>query len=90
MLGLRHFSQFAPIQPDAPLLAASAEGFHRNPVKNTAPTPFFALNSHGSGATIGPYDMMIAGHARALGLILVSNNVKVFERVPGLRLQNWA
>lgn len=42
------------------------------------------------GAAIGPYDMMIAGHARALGLILVSNNVKEFERVPGLRLQNWA
>jgi tRNA(fMet)-specific endonuclease VapC len=34
--------------------------------------------------------MMIAGHARALGLILVSNNLKEFERVPGLRLQNWA
>jgi tRNA(fMet)-specific endonuclease VapC len=43
-----------------------------------------------SGATIGPHGMMIAGHARALGLILVSNNLKEFERVPGLRLQNWA
>lgn len=42
------------------------------------------------GTTIGPYDMMIAGHARALGLILVSNNLKGFERVPGLRFQNWA
>jgi len=42
-----------------------------------------------SGQTIGPYDMMIAGHARALGLILVSNNLREFERVPGLRLQNW-
>lgn len=43
-----------------------------------------------SGQIIGPYDMMIAGHARALGLILVSNNLREFERVPGLRLQNWA
>ena len=43
-----------------------------------------------SGAGIGPYDMMIAGHARSLGLILVSNNLKEFERVPGMRLQNWA
>jgi tRNA(fMet)-specific endonuclease VapC len=42
-----------------------------------------------SGQIIGPYDMMIAGHARALGLILVSNNLREFERVPGLRLQNW-
>lgn len=42
-----------------------------------------------SGQPIGPYDQMIAGHARSLGLILVSNNVGEFERVPGLRLENW-
>ncbi len=42
-----------------------------------------------SGNVIGPYDMMIAGHARSLGLILVSNNLKEFERVPGLRMENW-
>jgi len=41
------------------------------------------------GQPIGPYDMMIAGHARAMGLILVTNNMKEFERVPGLRLENW-
>jgi len=42
-----------------------------------------------SGQPIGPYDMMIAGHARSTGLILVTNNTKEFERVPGLRLENW-
>jgi tRNA(fMet)-specific endonuclease VapC len=42
------------------------------------------------GKPIGPYDMMIAGHARALGLILITNNVREFERVPGLRVKNWA
>ncbi|VAW88501.1 VapC toxin protein [hydrothermal vent metagenome] len=41
------------------------------------------------GKPIGPYDMMIAGHARAMGLILVTNNMKEFERVPGLRVENW-
>ena len=41
------------------------------------------------GQPIGPYDQMIAGHARSLGLILVSNNTKEFERVSGLRLENW-
>ena len=41
------------------------------------------------GAPIGPYDMMIAGQARASGLVLVSNNVKEFEKVPGLMLENW-
>ena len=44
---------------------------------------------HKSGQPIGPYDMMIAGHARSLGLILVTNNTEEFERVPGLRLENW-
>ena len=42
------------------------------------------------GKPIGPYDMMIAGHARAMGLILVTNNMKEFARVPGLRVENWA
>lgn len=41
------------------------------------------------GKPIGPYDMLIAAHARAKGLTLVSNNIKEFERVPGLRLENW-
>ena len=41
------------------------------------------------GKPIGPYDMMIAGHARRSGLILVTNNVKEFSRVPGLILENW-
>ena len=43
-----------------------------------------------TGRVIGPYDMMIAGHARSLGLILVTNNQKEFERVPGLRVENWS
>jgi len=42
-----------------------------------------------AGTPIGPYDQMIAGHARAEGLILVTNNIKEFERVEGLRLDNW-
>ena len=42
------------------------------------------------GTPIGPYDTMIAGHARSLGLILVTNNIKEFGRVAGLRLENWA
>ena len=41
------------------------------------------------GRPIGPYDMLIAGHARASGLVLVTNNTHEFERVPGLLLENW-
>lgn len=41
------------------------------------------------GKPIGPYDQMIAGHARSLGLILVTNNEREFNRAPGLRVENW-
>ena len=43
-----------------------------------------------AGKPIGPYDQMIAGHARSRGLIVVTNNTKEFNRVPGLRVENWA
>ena len=42
-----------------------------------------------AGRPIGPYDQMIAGHARSLGLILITNNIREFKRVPGLRVENW-
>jgi tRNA(fMet)-specific endonuclease VapC len=38
---------------------------------------------------IGPYDMLIRAHARSLGLILVTNNVKEFERIRDLKIENW-
>lgn len=42
-----------------------------------------------AGTPIGAYDQMIAGHARSLGLIVVTNNVSEFSRVPGIRIENW-
>lgn len=42
-----------------------------------------------SGKPIGPFDVLIAGHARSHGLCLVTNNLAEFERVGGLRLVNW-
>ena len=42
-----------------------------------------------SGTPIGPYDQMIAGHARSRGLIVVTNNRREFDRVPGLRVDDW-
>lgn len=41
------------------------------------------------GQPIGAYDCMIAGHARACGLILVTRNASEFQRVPGLRVEQW-
>ena len=42
------------------------------------------------GTPIGPLDMLIAAHAKAAGLTIVTNNVREFERVPGLAIENWA
>ena len=42
------------------------------------------------GRPIGPLDMLIAAHARAEGMVLVTNNVREFERVPKLKVENWA
>jgi len=43
-----------------------------------------------TGTPIGPYDQMIAGHARSRGLIIVTNNRREFDRVPGLRVEDWS
>lgn len=43
----------------------------------------------GSGALIGANDLLIAAHARSLGLVLVTNNTREFKRVPDLDWQNW-
>ena len=42
------------------------------------------------GLPIGPLDTLIAAHALSLDAVLVTNNVREFARVPGLRLENWA
>jgi tRNA(fMet)-specific endonuclease VapC len=41
------------------------------------------------GTPIGPYDALIAGQARARGLVLVTGNLSEFQRVPGLKLEDW-
>lgn len=46
-------------------------------------------NLAASGRLIGPNDLLIAGHARSLGLKLITGNLKEFTRVEGLRCENW-
>jgi tRNA(fMet)-specific endonuclease VapC len=43
----------------------------------------------GKGKLIGANDLLIAAHALALDVTLVSDNVREFSRVPGLKLENW-
>ncbi|MFH5927362.1 type II toxin-antitoxin system tRNA(fMet)-specific endonuclease VapC [Roseomonas xinghualingensis] len=42
-----------------------------------------------AGQVIGAYDLMIAGHARSRGLIVVTGNLNEFRRVEGLRCEGW-
>lgn len=41
------------------------------------------------GCVIGPYDLMIAGHARSRGLVVVTGDSREFMRVEGLRVEDW-
>jgi tRNA(fMet)-specific endonuclease VapC len=60
--------------------------------------PETAAESHGTiraelerkGEMIGNNDLWIAAHAKAAGLVLVTNNEREFRRVRGLKVQNWA
>ena len=42
-----------------------------------------------AGTPCGPHDMQIGGHARSEGLIIVTNNMREFTRIPGVRRENW-
>ena len=41
------------------------------------------------GTPIGEMDMLIAAHSKAEGLIMATNNTRKFERIDGLRLEDW-
>lgn len=41
------------------------------------------------GTPVGPYDVLIAGQALARDLVLVSNNMREFSRIPGLTVEDW-
>jgi tRNA(fMet)-specific endonuclease VapC len=42
-----------------------------------------------TGSVIGSLDMLIAAHAKCENLTLVTNNTRKFERIDGLRLEDW-
>ena len=41
------------------------------------------------GTPIGSYDALIAGQALARNLVLITNNLREFGRIPGLQLEDW-
>jgi tRNA(fMet)-specific endonuclease VapC len=42
-----------------------------------------------AGTPCGAYDIQIGAHARSEGLVVVTNNLREFSRMPGLRVENW-
>lgn len=62
------------------------------PFDDTAATAYADLRREltRSGTLIGPLDMLIAAVALANNATLITNNVREFARVPGLRVENWA
>ena len=52
----------------------------------------FARQQHelrSTGQSIGELDLLIGGHALALDAVCVTNNMREFERIEGLKLENW-
>ena len=72
---LKRFLAAMSVQP-WPLDAIWVYGEHRQTLKQT-------------GTPIGELDLLIAAHAQTLGLTLVTNNTREFERIEGLKLANW-
>jgi tRNA(fMet)-specific endonuclease VapC len=61
------------------------------PFSTTADQAYATLRAdlERKGQLVGPNDMLIAAHALALNAILVTDNVREFKRVKGLRIENW-
>src|SRR5260370_35670959 len=61
------------------------------PFSADAAAHFGQLRAHLArvGTPVGPFDMLIGAHARSEGLVLVTNNLREFDRMPGLQVENW-
>jgi len=61
------------------------------PLDKDADRRYAEIRSHldSLGRPIGPNDLLIAVHALALDLILVTHNAEEFARVPGLEIEDW-
>lgn len=73
-------------------LNALLETIATRPLPSTAAETYATVRAHleTKGTPIGGNDLWIAAHALADGLTLVTNNLREFERVPGLRVEDWS
>lgn len=87
--GMRHSSN--PAKNEQALLRFLVP-FTILPFSAAAAAKYGEIRAHlqTKGCLIGPMDMLIAAHAESEGMVLVTNNVREFVRVPDLSLENWA
>ena len=83
------------VSPRATTDQAALDGYLTHiavlPLTESAAAHYGAIRAslRSSGQMIGGNDLLIAAHARSLGLVLVTNNDREFSRVPGLQIENW-
>jgi tRNA(fMet)-specific endonuclease VapC len=67
------------------------EGIEVLPLDSTVAASYATIRAklHKTGALIGPNDLWIAAHALSKDMTLVTNNIREFKRVQGLKLENW-
>jgi tRNA(fMet)-specific endonuclease VapC len=70
---------------------AFARPLHRLPFDEMAAEQTAGIRWHfeRKGMLIGPYDLMLAGQALSLDVTLVTHSVREFDRVPGLKWEDW-
>lgn len=68
------------------------ESFATLPLPTNAGEHYAATRAHleSQGTPIGGNDLWIAAHALAAGMTVITNNLREFERVPGLRVEDWS
>ena len=87
--------RFGAEKKGSPRLAARVNSllasFEVAPLARDVDTAYAILRAdlERKGQLIGPNDMLIAAHAIAMGAVLVTDNVREFKRVKGLRIENW-
>jgi tRNA(fMet)-specific endonuclease VapC len=72
-------------------LAVFVDGFEPLPFDADAAAAYARIRAalERKGASVGAMDLLIAAQAVARGLVLVTDNLREFRRVPGLRTENW-
>ncbi len=88
LYGAEKSQRTAPVRS---ALDVVTRGFTALPFLDTDATTYGRIRAalERKGANIGPLDLLIAAQAVARDLVLVTDNLREFRRVPGLRCENW-